>query len=71
MRAAGRETRWPSDRSAASYFFDPGAGLAATKPFVDGAEAFVFTFGALGFFASRLPRLLSVAMIAFLRWPVT
>jgi hypothetical protein len=71
MRAAGRETRWPSDRSAASYFFDPGAGLAATKPFVDGAEAFVFTLGTFGFFASRLPRLLSVAMSASLRGPVT
>ena len=44
------------------YFFDPEACLAVTKPFVDGAEAFVFTFGALGFFASRLPRLLSVAI---------
>ena len=29
------------------YFFDPEAGLAATRPFVDGAAAIVFTLGAV------------------------
>lgn len=58
----------PSDRSErCRYFFEPEVGLVATKPFVDGAEAFVFTLGAFGFFASRLPRLLSVAIDASLK----
>ena len=51
---------WPGP--SGTYFFDPEAGFAVTKPFVEGAAAFVFTFVALGFFASRFPRLLSVAM---------
>ena len=52
----------PSGRWDCCYFFDPAVGLAITVPLVDGAEAFVFTFGALGFFASRLPRLFSEAI---------
>src|SRR3954471_17677943 len=73
MRAAGRTRRAARPVAAPnlSYFFDPEAGLAVTTHFVDGSAAIVFTFGALGFFASRLPRLLSVAMSASVRKPVT
>ncbi|MBB3901115.1 hypothetical protein GGR33_000595 [Methylobacterium brachythecii] len=37
--------------------------MSLTRFFVDGAEAFIFTTGFFGFFASRLPRCFSVAMI--------